>query len=62
MIEVSAGKIVWKAGHHQAEKLHADQTGLADGARDLIKTMVGEIPRRAFGIGRGESPRLKTNR
>ena len=45
MIEASTGKIMWKAGHHQAESYMLIKPDLADIAKDLIKTMVGEMPR-----------------
>jgi hypothetical protein len=45
MIEASTGKIMWKAGHHQAESYVLIKPDLANVAKDLIKTMVGEMPR-----------------
>jgi hypothetical protein len=45
MIEASTGKIMWKAGHHEAESYLLIKPDLADVAKDLIKTMVGEMPR-----------------
>jgi hypothetical protein len=45
MIEASTGKIMWKAGHHEAESYMLIKPDLADVAKDLIKTMVGEMPR-----------------
>lgn len=44
MIEASTGKIIWKAGHHDAESYMLIKPDLANVARDLIKTMVGEMP------------------
>jgi hypothetical protein len=44
MIEASTGKIMWKAGHHEAESYMLIKPDLANVARDLIKTMVGEMP------------------
>ena len=45
MIEASTGKIMWKAGHHEAESYMLIKPNLANVAKDLIKTMVGEMPR-----------------
>jgi hypothetical protein len=45
MIEASTGKIMWKAGHHEAESYMLIKPDLANVAKDLIKTMVGEMPR-----------------
>jgi hypothetical protein len=45
MIEASTGKIMWKAGHHEVESYMLIKPDLADVAKDLIKTMVGEMPR-----------------
>jgi hypothetical protein len=45
MIEASTGKIMWKAGHHEAESYMLIKPDLANIAKDLIKTMVGEMPR-----------------
>jgi hypothetical protein len=45
MIEASTGKIMWKAGHHETESYMLIKPDLADVAKDLIKTMVGEMPR-----------------
>jgi hypothetical protein len=45
MIEVSTGKIMWKAGHHETESYVMIKPDLANVAKDLIKTMVGEMPR-----------------
>jgi hypothetical protein len=45
MIEASTGKIMWKAGHHEAESYILIKPDLANVAKDLIKTMVGEMPR-----------------
>jgi hypothetical protein len=44
MIEASTGKIMWKAGHHEAESYMLIKPDLANVAKDLIKTMVGEMP------------------
>jgi hypothetical protein len=45
MIEASTGRIMWKAGHHEAESYMLIKPDLADVARALVKTMVGEMPR-----------------
>ena len=45
MIEASTGKIMWKAGHHEAESYMLIKPDLANVAKNLIKTMVGEMPR-----------------
>jgi hypothetical protein len=45
MIEASTGKIMWKAGHHEAESYILIKPDLASVAKDLIKTMIGEMPR-----------------
>ncbi|MCX5839139.1 MAG: hypothetical protein NTW71_11575 [Deltaproteobacteria bacterium] len=45
MVEASTGRIMWKAGHHEAESYMLFRPDLADVAEDLIKTMVGEMPR-----------------
>ena len=45
MIEASTGKIMWKAGHQEAESYVLIKPDLDDIAKDLIKTMVGEMPR-----------------
>ena len=45
MIEASTGKIMWKAGHHKTESYMLIKPNLAYVAKDLIKTMVGEMPR-----------------
>lgn len=45
MIEASTGKIMWKAGHHEAESYILIKPDLANVAKDLIKKMVGEMPR-----------------
>lgn len=45
MIEASTGKIMWKAGHHEAESYMLIKPDLANVAKDLIKTMVAEMPR-----------------
>jgi hypothetical protein len=45
MIEASTGKIMWKAGHHEEESYRLIKPDLADVAKDLLKTMVGEMPR-----------------
>ena len=44
MIEASTGKIMWKAGHHEAESYMLIKPNLANIAKDLIRTMVGEMP------------------
>jgi hypothetical protein len=45
MIEASTGKIMWKASHHEAESYMLIKPALTSVAKDLIKTMVGEMPR-----------------
>lgn len=45
MIEASTGRMMWKAGHHKAESYMLIKPDLANIAKDLIKTMVGEMPR-----------------
>ena len=45
MIESSTGKIMWKAGHQQSESYMLMKPDLAGIAKDLIKKMVGEMPR-----------------
>ncbi|MBN2439533.1 MAG: hypothetical protein JXL20_13145 [Deltaproteobacteria bacterium] len=45
MVEASTGKIMWKAGHCEVESYMLFRPDLADVAEDLIKTMVGEMPR-----------------
>lgn len=45
MIEASTGKIMWKAGHHEVESYILIKPDLANVAKDLIKKMVGEMPR-----------------
>jgi hypothetical protein len=45
MIEASSGRIMWKAGHHEVESYMLIKPNLDNVAKDLIKTMVGEMPR-----------------
>jgi hypothetical protein len=45
MIEASTGKIMWRAGHQQAESYMLIKPDLPDVAKDLIKTMLAEMPR-----------------
>jgi hypothetical protein len=45
MIEASTGKIMWKASHHEAESDMLSKPAWTSVAKDLIKTMVGEMPR-----------------
>lgn len=45
MIDAGSGKILWKAGHHVAEKYMLIRPNLPDVAEDLVKTMVDEMPR-----------------
>jgi hypothetical protein len=44
-IENSTGKIMWRAGHQQAESYMLIKPDLPDVAKDLIKTMLAEMPR-----------------
>lgn len=44
MIEASTGKIMWKAGHHEAESYMLIKPDLTDVAKNLIKMMVVEMP------------------
>lgn len=45
MIEAATGKIMWKAGHHEAESYWMIKPDLTDIAKELIKVMVAEMPR-----------------
>ena len=45
MIDAGSGKILWKAGHHLADKYMLIKPNLPDVAEDLVKTMVDEMPR-----------------
>jgi hypothetical protein len=44
MIEASTGKIMWKAGHHEAEDYILIKPKLPDVAKDLVKKMIKEMP------------------
>jgi hypothetical protein len=44
MIDASSGKILWKAGHHEAEDYTLIKPKLPDVAKDLVKKMIKEMP------------------
>jgi len=44
MVESSTGKVMWKAGHHEAESYILIKPDLPDIAKSLIKTMCDEMP------------------
>ncbi|NPU85591.1 MAG: hypothetical protein HPY65_14030 [Syntrophaceae bacterium] len=44
MVEASTGKIMWKAGHHEASRYYLIKPDLKDVAESLFKTMIGEMP------------------
>lgn len=44
MVEASTGKIMWKAGHHEANSYILIKPDLPDVAKSLMKTMVDEMP------------------
>jgi hypothetical protein len=44
MVEASTGKIMWKAGHHEAEDYMLIRPKLPDVAKDLVKKMIKEMP------------------
>jgi hypothetical protein len=44
MIDASSGKILWKAGHHEAEDYMLIKPKLPDVAKDLVKKMIKEMP------------------
>jgi hypothetical protein len=44
MVEASTGKIMWKAGHHEAEDYMLIKPKLPDVAKDLVKKMIKEMP------------------
>ena len=44
MIDASSGKILWKAGHHEAEDYTFFKPKLPDVAKDLVKKMIKEMP------------------
>jgi len=44
MIDASTGKIMWKAGHHEAERYMLIKPKLPDVAKDLFKMMIKEMP------------------
>jgi len=44
MIDASSGKILWKAGHHEAEDYMLIKPKLPNVAKDLVKKMIKEMP------------------
>lgn len=44
MIDASSGKILWKAGHHEAEDYILIKPKLLDVAKDVFKKMIKEMP------------------
>lgn len=44
MIDASTGKILWKAGHHEAEDYMLIKPKLPDVAKDVVSTMIKEMP------------------
>jgi hypothetical protein len=44
MVDASTGKILWKAGHHEAEDYMLFKPKLLDVAKDLAKKMIKEMP------------------
>ena len=44
MIDASSGKILWKAGHHEAEDYMLIKPKLPDVAKDLVRKMIKEMP------------------
>jgi hypothetical protein len=44
MVDVGTGKILWKAGHHITEKYILIKPNLNNVAKDLVKTMLAEMP------------------
>jgi len=44
MIDASSGKILWKAGHHEAEDYMLIKPKLLDVAKDVISKMIKEMP------------------
>ena len=44
MIDASSGKIIWKAGHHEAEDYMLIKPKLPGVAKDLVKKMIKEMP------------------
>lgn len=44
MVDASTGKIMWKAGHHEAESYMLIKPKLPDVAKDLFKMMIKEMP------------------
>ena len=44
MMDASSGKILWKAGHHEAEDYLLIKPKLPDVAKDLVKKMIKEMP------------------
>lgn len=44
MIDAPSGKILWKAGHHEAEDYMLIKPKLSDVAKDVVSTMIKEMP------------------
>jgi hypothetical protein len=44
MIDASSGKILWKAGHHEAEDYMLIKPKLADVAKNVFRKMIKEMP------------------
>ena len=44
MIDASSGKILWKAGHYEAEDYMLIKPKLPDVAKDVVSTMIKEMP------------------
>jgi len=44
LIDTSTGKILWKAGHHEAETYKLFKPKLPDVAKSLVKRMINEMP------------------
>jgi len=44
MIDASTGKILWKAGHYEAEDYMLIKPKLPDVAKDVVSTMIKEMP------------------
>ena len=44
MVDAGSGKILWKAGHHEAEEYVLFKPKLPDVAKNLVKKMIKEMP------------------
>ncbi len=45
MVEAATGRIMWRAGHHEASRYYLIKPELKDVAESLLKTMIKEMPR-----------------